>query len=229
MGWSRSVTGPTVELTMPKLPTIPQALTPFVGVVAVAFVLAVLYTAAPAAVILAIVTTLLAVVSMSARTLRTGATRSRAPRRRVGWNLLGTVDVRATDPFLTFRAEQGEEGISVPVTPGQWSVHGRSTNTEGEAPGMREVEVRVVRDVRWAMLDWEWNPMQEPVLHPSVGTSAQVGRVGLDTGSLKVHAGRRDKQRGSVRVQTGAADTTCGVGVVRDPHGQVVAVVSRFG
>ncbi|HEY9475377.1 MAG TPA: hypothetical protein VIS06_16210 [Mycobacteriales bacterium] len=214
---------------MPKLPTIPQALTPFVGVVAVAFVLAVLYTAAPVAVILAIVTTMLAVASMSLRTFRGGGTRTRTPRRRVGWNLLGTVEVRATDPFLTFRAEQNEEGISVPVTPGQWSVHGRSTNTEGETPGMREVEVRVVRDVRWAMLDWEWSPMQEPVLPSSVGTSAQIGRVGLDTGSLRIHAGRKDRQRGIVRVQTGTADATCGVGVVRDTHGQVVAVVSRFG
>lgn len=214
---------------MLKLPTIPQVLAPFVGVIAVAFVLAVLYSAAPAAVILAIVTTLLAVASMSLRTLRSGGTRTRTPRRRVGWNLLGTVEVRATDPFLTFRADQSEEGISVPVTPGQWSVHGRSTNTEGETPGMREVEVRVVRDVRWAMLDWEWSPMQEPVLPSSVGTSAQIGRVGLDTGSLKIHAGRKDKQRGLVRVDTGTADATCGVGVVRDPHGQVVAVVSRFG
>lgn len=215
---------------MLKLPSIPQALVPFVGVIAVAFVLAVLYTAAPAAVILAIVTTLVALATTSMRTLRArGRGVTRQPRRREGWNLLGSVDVRATDPFLTFRADQSDEGISVPVPPGQWSVHGRSTSSGGESPDLREVEVRVVRDVRWAMLDWEWSPMQEPVLPSSVGTSAQVGRVALDSGTLKVHAGRKDKQRGGVRVETGVTDASCGVGVVRDAQGQVVAVVSRFG
>lgn len=212
---------------MLKLPSIPQALAPFVGVIATAFVFAVLYTYARGAVVLAIVTTLLAAVTMSLRSVR-GRGPTRQPRRREGWNLLGTVEVRPSDPFLTFRADQSEEGISVPVTPGQWTVHGRSTSAEGEEPGMREVEVRVVRDVRWAMLDWEWSPMQEPVLPASVGTSAQIGRVSLDSGTLRVHTGRKEKQRGGVRVETGAADDSCGVGVVRDAEGQVVAVVSRF-
>lgn len=213
---------------MLKLPSIPKALVPFVGVIAIAFVMAVLYTVAPAAVILAIVTTLLALVTMSLRGVR-GRGPTRAPRRREGWNLLGTVEVKNSDPFLTFRADQpNSEGIQVPVTPGQWTVHGRSTSVEGESPGMREVEVRVVRDVRWAMLDWEWSPMQEPVLPANVGTSTQIGRVGLDSGTLKVHSGRKERQRGGVRVETGAVDDSCGVGVVRDSEGQVVAVVSRF-
>lgn len=214
---------------MAKLPTIPQVLAPFVYVIAAAFFLAVLYTVAPGAMILAIVTTVLAGLTMSVRTLR-GPGRSSQPRRRTdGWNVLGTLDVRSADPFLTFRAEQGEQGISVPVSPGQWTVHGRSTPGTSERPGARDVEVRVVRDIRWAMLDWEWSPMQEPVLPETVGSSAQVGRVGLETGTLRVHPGRKDKPRGAVRVEASTTEGSCGVGVVRDAEGEVVAVVSRFG
>lgn len=220
---------------MPSLSGLSKALSTYLKVIAVAIVLAIIYRSARGPMILAIVTTLGAVALMAGKNLRV-PTRNQ-PRQREGWNLLGNLEVRSADPFVTFRADESDEGITIPVSPGGWTVHARAAEparsggdggTTVGPPGP-EVEVRVVRDVRWAILDWEWSPLREPVIPESVGTASQVGRLGTATGVLRIHAGRKDRGRGTVRVQTQGVDGSAGIGVVRDLGDEIVALASRFG
>jgi len=159
---------------------------------------------------------------------RAGGLPSRADRR-VGWNKLGTLNVRADDPFVLIKGESPPDGVAVAVPAGRWQVHVLSEMVT-KPIHMRDAELRIVQDPRWVSESWEWTSNWEPQLTNDIGSAAQSGRLAVDAGLLRLRAGRRAR-RGSrtITLQPGFADGAFGINVVRDPAGKVVAVVSRFG
>jgi hypothetical protein len=159
---------------------------------------------------------------------RAGGLPSRADRR-VGWNRLGTLNVREDDPYILIKGESPPDGVAVEVPAGRWQVHVVSEMVT-KPIHMRDAEVRIVQDVTWKDASWDWTSNWEPQLTSDVGSALQSGRLSVDAGLLRVQAGRRSR-RGSrtIVLQPGFADGAFGINVVRDSSGKVVAVVSRFG
>jgi hypothetical protein len=149
--------------------------------------------------------------------------------RRAGWNSLGTLTVRADDPYVVVKGESPPDGVAVPVAPGRWQVHVRSELVTAPPVHMRDAELRIVQDPRWVTEDWEWTLSWEPLLTGHLGSTSQSGRIAVDAGLLKVQAGRKARPSKALDLQPGFADGAFGVNVVRDLSGNVVAVVSRFG
>jgi hypothetical protein len=159
---------------------------------------------------------------------RAGGLPSRADRR-VGWNKLGTLSVRADDPFILIKGESPPDGVAVAVPAGRWQVHVRSEMVT-KPIHMRDAELRIVQDTKWKEENWEWTSSWEPQLANDVGSASQSGALAPVAGLLRVHAGRRTRRGSrSLILQPGYAEGAFGVNVVRDPSGKVVAVVSRFG
>jgi hypothetical protein len=159
---------------------------------------------------------------------RAGGLPTRADRR-VGWNRLGTLNVRGDDPYILIKGESPPDGVAVEVPGGRWQVHVRGEMVT-KPIHMRDAELRIVQDPRWVQESWEWTSSWEPQLTSDIGSASQSGRLAVDAGLLRVHAGRRTR-RGSrtITLQPGFADGAFGINVVRDASGKVVAVVSRFG
>ena len=160
---------------------------------------------------------------------RAGGLPSRADRR-VGWNSLGALNVRADDPYILIKGESPPDGVAVPMPPGRWQVHVRGEMVT-KPIHMRDAELRIVQDSRWINENWDWTTNWEPQLTSETGSASQSGRVAVDAGLLRVHAGRRKSRRSSrtITLQPGFADGAFGINVVRDASGKVVAIVSRFG
>jgi len=160
--------------------------------------------------------------------VKAGGLPSRADRR-VGWNSLGSLNVRVEDAYILIKGESPPDGVAVAVPPGRWQVHVRSEMVT-KPIHMRDAELRIVQDNRWINEDWDWTTNWEPKLTNHVGSASQSGRIAVDAGLLRVHAGRKAPRISRmITLQPGFADGAFGINVVRDPAGQVVAVVSRFG
>lgn len=149
--------------------------------------------------------------------------------RRAGWNSLGVLNVRIDDPYVVIKGESPPDGVAVAVAPGRWQVHVRSELVTQPPVHPRDAELRIVQDSKWVNQDWDWTANWEPLLVSHLGSTSQSGRIAVDAGLLRVHAGRRARASRTITLQPGFADGAFGVNVVRDLTGQVVAVVSRFG
>jgi hypothetical protein len=147
----------------------------------------------------------------------------------VGWNKLGTLSIRESDPFILVKGESPPDGVAVPVPAGRWQVHVRGEMVT-KPIHMRDAELRIVQDKKWVAENWEWTSSWEPQLSNDLGSASQSGRLAVDAGLLRLYAGRRAR-RGSraITLQPGFAEGAFGINIVRDPAGKVVAVVSRFG
>ncbi|MBI3688966.1 MAG: hypothetical protein HY241_16800 [Actinobacteria bacterium] len=148
--------------------------------------------------------------------------------RKAGWNALGSVSVRNDDPYLVLKGELPADGVVIPVPPGRWYVHARAEMVAKGPTHMRDIELRIVRDLRWVTEEWEWTHNWEPVILSHFGSASQAGRISVD-GLLRVHAGRRVRLGRTIVLQPGFSDGAYGVNVLRDLGGAVVAIVSRFG
>jgi hypothetical protein len=149
--------------------------------------------------------------------------------RREHWNSLGVLNVRSDDPYVVIKGESPPDGVAIAVAPGRWQVHVRSELVTKPPVHMRDAELRIVQDPRWVNEGWQWTANREPLLDRHLGSTSQSGRLAVDAGLLRVHAGRRARASKTITLQPGFADGAFGVNVVRDLTGQVVAVVSRFG
>jgi hypothetical protein len=225
---------------MPTLPKVSDTLVQYVivGVIALGLVVLankaswVLWVLVPLVVVVAyyLLRTPRDMLPAAARPVKaTRATGGNTADRRAGWNALGSLTVRPEDPYLVLKGELPPDGVAVPVPPGRWYVHARSELVTQAPVHMRDAEVRIVQDPRWVSEEWEWTGSWEPMLSGHQGSASQAGRIGVDAGLVRVHAGRRSRAGRTLTLQPGFSDGAYGVNVIRDLGGQVVAVVSRFG